>query len=422
MIIRLNSLIFFFVLGALITQTSAASGDGTKNPHAARKVDLLFDLVGYRLDLMKDVAAAKWQGKLAIEDLDRESIVIEKAAADALTYGLKPASSRFFFAMQIEAAKEIQRYWFAEWAGDREFAPPQADLRNDIRPKLLSMGTSIIEAIADSYPITDRSLANRFVRSVHIEGLSDATKHALFRALFEIDKFETHLDQIVATGQLRVGTTGDYSPFSYLKKDAYEGIDIELAQDLATSLGVELSLIKTSWPTLMEDLANGTFDIGMSGISKNLQRQKFALFSHSYHSGGKTPIVRCEDTAKFSAFERIDLASTRLIVNPGGTNEKFVRKNIKNANILVHKDNRTIFDEIIAGRADIMITDAIEVTVQAQAHTELCASMPGKTLSFQEKAFLLPRDTIWQQYVNGWLRQRQGEGQLKKIFAKHLKK
>ncbi|MFT4713468.1 MAG: cyclohexadienyl dehydratase [Candidatus Azotimanducaceae bacterium] len=422
MTIRLNSLIFFITLCAWASQTIAASSSGTQNPHAARKVDLLFDLVGYRLDLMKDVAATKWQNKIAIEDLDRESIVIEKAAADALTYGLTPASSRFFFAMQIEAAKEIQRYWFDEWAGNRKFEPPQADLQKDIRPKLLTMGTSIVEAISDSYPLTDRSLANRFVRSVHVEGLSDATKHALFRALFEIDKFETHLDQIVATGQLRVGTTGDYSPFSYLKEDAYEGIDIELAQDLAASLGVELSLIKTSWPTLMEDLANGAFDIGMSGISKNLQRQKSALFSNPYHSGGKTPIVRCENTAKFSKLELIDLATTRLIVNPGGTNEKFVRKNIKNANILVHENNRTIFDEIIAGRADIMITDAIEVTVQAQSHPELCAAMPGETLSFQEKAFLLPRDMIWQQYVNGWLSQRKGEGRMKKIFAKHLEK
>jgi len=399
---------------------NAASGDNTNNPHAARRVDLLFDLIGYRLDLMKDVAATKWQSKTAIEDQDRESIVIETAAADALKYGLTPASSRFFFAMQIEAAKEIQRYWFDEWAGGREFEPPQADLNKEIRPKLLSMGTSIVEAIADSYPITDRSLANRFVRSIYIEGLSDATKHALFRALFEIDKFDTQLDQIVATGELRVGTTGDYSPFSYLKGDDYVGIDIELAQDLAASLEVELAFVKTSWPTLMEDLAKGSFDIGMSGISKNLQRQKVALFSESYHSGGKTPIVRCEDKPRFASLNQIDTSTTRLIVNPGGTNEKFVRKNIKEAQVLVHENNRTIFDEIVKGRADVMITDAIEVKVQVNAHPELCAAMPEKTLSFQEKGFLLPRDLIWQQFVNDWLRQRKGEGHLTRVFQRHL--
>jgi len=421
MLIRLNNLIIILALMLLNAEVSAAAQDRVQSSNAARRVDQLFDLIGYRLELMKDVAASKWQSKTAIEDLNRESIVIEKAANDALKHGLTPDSSRFFFAMQIEAAKEIQRYWFDEWAGGREFERSKIDLKNEIRPKLLTMGTSIVEAIADSYPITDRALANRFVRSIHTEGLSDATKYALFRALYEIEKFDNHLDQVIATGQLRVGTTGDYAPFSHLKEKQYKGIDIDLAQDLAASLGAELTLVKTSWPTLMEDLASGAFDIGMSGISKNLQRQRDALFSRPYHTGGKTPIVRCEDQIKYSNLTSIDVASTRLIVNPGGTNARFVTANISNARVLVHKNNITIFDEIIKGRADVMITDAIEVAVQVKKHPGLlCAAMPDQTLSFQEKAFLLPRDIIWQQYVNNWLGQRRGEGRLEKIFAAHL--
>ena len=172
----------------------------------------------------------------------------------------------------------------------------------------------------------------------------------------------------------------------------------------------------------MNDLANGHFDIGMSGISKNLQRQKVALFSKPYHSGGKTPISRCEDISKYSTLDQIDSTATRLVVNPGGTNEKFVAEHIKQAQIRVHDNNRTIFDEIIKGRADVMITDAIEVAVQAGEHSALCAAMPGKTLSFQEKGFLLPTDLIWQQFVNAWLTQRQGEGYLAEVFNRHLNK
>ena len=420
--IRLLNCSILICLIALADVVNAASVNQDNSPKAARSVEPLFDQIGYRLDLMKDVAATKWQSKTAIEDLDREAVVIEKAATDALNYGLTPASSRFFFAMQIEAAKEIQRYWFAEWTGGRPFEPPHYDLKTDIRPRLLTLGTSIVEAIADSYPITNQSLANKFVQSVDIEGLSDATKHALFHALVEIEKFGTRLDRILLTGTLRVGTTGDYAPFSYLKGDEYQGIDIELAANLAAALGVELALVKTSWPTLMKDLANGHFDIGMSGISKNLQRQKVALFSEPYHSGGKTPISRCQDISKYSTLDQIDSTSTRLVVNPGGTNEKFVAEHIKQAQIRVHDNNRTIFDEIIKGRADVMITDAIEVAVQAGEHSALCAAMPGKTLSFQEKGFLLPRDLIWQQFVNAWLTQRQGEGYLAEVFNRHLNK
>ncbi|MDZ7686147.1 MAG: hypothetical protein U5O39_15000 [Gammaproteobacteria bacterium] len=47
------------------------------------------------------------------------------------------------------------------------------------------------------------------------------------------------------------------------------------------------------------------------------------------------------------------------------------------------EDNRTIFNEIIAERADVMITDAIEVRLKAYAHEELCAAMPGETFTDQ---------------------------------------
>ena len=36
-----------------------------------------------------------------------------------------------------------------------------------------------------------------------------------------------------------------------------------------------------------------------------------------------------------------------FIVNPGGTNEKFVRQRIKNAQIITYADNTTIFEQIV---------------------------------------------------------------------------
>ena len=36
----------------------------------------------------------------------------------------------------------------------------------------------------------------------------------------------------------------------------------------------------------------------------------------------------------------------RVIVNPGGTNEQYVRSNVHHARIVVYPDNRAIFDEL----------------------------------------------------------------------------
>src|SRR2546428_3019076 len=91
----------------------------------------------------------------------------------------------------------------------------------------------------------------------------------------------SRLDDILARGVLRVGTTGDYKPFSYRPaKDAeFVGLDIELAGELARTMGVKLQLVPTSWPTLMKDFGDDRFDLAIGGVSVTLERQKKGVFS-----------------------------------------------------------------------------------------------------------------------------------------------
>ncbi|SDG74636.1 transporter substrate-binding domain-containing protein [Propionivibrio dicarboxylicus] len=230
------------------------------------------------------------------------------------------------------------------------------------------------------------------------------------------------LDDILARGALRVGTTGDYKPFSYRPATSVEfvGLDVELAGQLAKALGVKLELVPTSWPTLMKDLGEDRFDIAMSGVSISLDRQKKALYSIPYLRDGKTPITRCENKERFQTLAQIDHPGVRLIVNPGGTNERFARANIKQASIAVHPDNVTIFDQIIAGRADLMITDAIETRLQAKLKPQLCALHPEAPFDFSEKAYLLPRDLVWKTFVDQWLHQTIASGAFSPLLEKWL--
>ncbi len=230
------------------------------------------------------------------------------------------------------------------------------------------------------------------------------------------------LDDIIARGVLRVGTTGDYKPFSYRADPSasFIGLDIELAGQLAKALGVRVELVPTSWPTMMKDLAEDRFDISMSGVSISLDRQKKALYSIPYLRDGKTPITRCENQERFQTLAQIDQAGVRLIVNPGGTNERFARANIKNAAIAVYPDNVTIFDQIVAGKADLMITDAIETRLQQKLKPQLCALHADKPFDFSEKAYLMPRDLLWKSFVDQWLHQSIDSGAFATLLEKWL--
>ncbi|OCS44420.1 transporter substrate-binding domain-containing protein [Ralstonia pickettii] len=237
-------------------------------------------------------------------------------------------------------------------------------------------------------------------------------------ALSQTAPATNRLDEIIARGTLRVGTTGDYKPFTY-KNPAdgrFIGLDVEMGERLAKALGVKLDIVPTTWSTLMQDFAADRYDIAMSGVSVTLERQKKAFYSIPYQRDGKTPITRCENQSKYQTLAQIDQPNVRAVVNPGGTNEKFAREHLKQAQIRVYPDNVTIFNEIVAGRADLMMTDAVETKLQQKLHPELCAVHPEAPFDFSEKAYLLPRDVVFKNFVDQWLRQTTESGEFAKRF------
>ena len=248
---------------------------------------------------------------------------------------------------------------------------------------------------------------------------------AAFWLAFASAAVDNQLDAIRAAGVLRIGTTGDYKPFSYRTgTGTYVGLDIEMAESLAWSLGVKLELVATTWPTLMQDLAANHFDIAMGGISITPERQQQALFSIPYLRDGKTAITRCDQQHQFETLSQIDNPGVRLIVNPGGTNERFVRSHIRQAAITVYPDNVTIFDQLVDGRADVMITDAVEARLQQRLHPQLCALHPDAPFEVTEKAYLLPdsplRDPALKQFVDDWLTQKIASGEFDAAFERWL--
>ena len=88
------------------------------------------------------------------------------------------------------------------------------------------------------------------------------------------------LNRIRAAGVLRVGTTGDYTPFSLKQPGgSYQGADIDMAHDLAERLGVGIEFISTVWVDLLDHFLAGHFDIAMGGVTVTVERAEKAFFS-----------------------------------------------------------------------------------------------------------------------------------------------
>jgi cyclohexadienyl dehydratase len=233
----------------------------------------------------------------------------------------------------------------------------------------------------------------------------------------------SHLDAIQQSAALRICTPGDYKPFSFQAADAsYEGIDIDLMTSFSASLGAKPQWIKTTWANLLPDLSAGKCDIVVGGVSVTTDRQKRAFFSTPYMVNGKTPVARCADVSKYQSVADIDKPSVRVIANPGGSNERFARANFKQAPIQIHTENVTIFDEILANRADVFVTESAEAITQQKLKPGLCAINPDKPLQYGEMAWMLPRDDVaFKAYVDQWLHLSQAGGELPKVMDRWLK-
>jgi len=182
-----------------------------------------------------------------------------------------------------------------------------------------------------------------------------------------------------------------------------------------------VEFVATRWADLTRDLDAGAFDIAMGGVSVTLERQRKAYFSAPYLRDGKTPIARCADKDKFATLAAIDRPEVAVIVNPGGTNERFDRAHLKAAHVEVWADNLSIFDQVEKGAADLMITDATETLYQQKLHAGvLCAIHPDAPFDFSEKAYLLPRDEALKQFVDQWLHIGMSTGAFAAIRAKWL--
>ena len=229
--------------------------------------------------------------------------------------------------------------------------------------------------------------------------------------------------EIVERGTLLVGTTGDYRPLSFCETDGtYWGFGIEIAKEIARYLGVEISFVKTSWPTLTADVLADpqTFDLAIGGITITDTRRENMLMSEGYLANGKTILCRALEADRFCSLADIDKPEVTVMVNPGGLNEKFANENLTHANIVVHQKNEEIPTLVAEGAADVMITEITEAPYYVQTDNRLAAPLLNAPFTHGEIGVLMRKgqeDLL--QMVNNVICQMKSNGSLRKLHEKY---
>ena len=231
------------------------------------------------------------------------------------------------------------------------------------------------------------------------------------------------VQRIQERGKLLVGTTGDYRPLSYREADGnYWGFGIEMAKKIAERIGVGIEFVQTSWPTLTADVLAEpqTFDLAIGGITITDTRRETMLMSEGYLANGKTILCRASESDRYKSLADIDKPEVRVMVNPGGLNEKFANENLTHANIIVHQKNEEIPSLIAEGEADVMITEITEAPYYVQTDTRLAAPLLNDPFTHGEIGVLMQKgqDDLMEM-VNNAIRRMKSDGTLRRLHEKY---
>lgn len=222
---------------------------------------------------------------------------------------------------------------------------------------------------------------------------------------------QSALNEILSTGVLKVGTTGDWNPMSVRDPatNSYKGFDIDIMTELAKDLGVKVEFVPTDWKTLVNGVVAGQYHItGSASISP--ARMKAAGFSESYISVEILPFTAKENAGKFADHDAINQEGVKVATTLGTTFEKLVREWYPKADIKVVEAPARGYQEVLAGRADVFITSNIEGATLATkfgvAPVEGAAARAPTPI-----AMLLPQtDQVWINYVNNWVKLKKAKG------------
>ncbi|MBR1389678.1 MAG: transporter substrate-binding domain-containing protein [Prevotella sp.] len=231
------------------------------------------------------------------------------------------------------------------------------------------------------------------------------------------------ITRIQERGKLLVGTTGDYRPLSYKEADGnYWGFGIEVAQKIAERIGMDIEFAQTSWPTLTADVLAEphTFDLAIGGITITDARKETMLMSDGYLCNGKTILCRADEAERYKSLADIDKPEVRVMVNPGGLNEKFANENLTHAQIIVYQKNEEIPSQVTEGKADVMITEITEAPWYVQNDTRLAAPLLNAPFTHGEIGVLMRKgqgDLL--ALVNSVIAQMKADGTLRQLHEKY---
>jgi polar amino acid transport system substrate-binding protein len=97
--------------------------------------------------------------------------------------------------------------------------------------------------------------------------------------------------ELITAGTLTVGSDIPFPPFEFGKAPDYDGFDIDLVNEIASDLELDVSIQDTAFDTIFTDVAQGKFDMVASASTITPEREQEVDFSDPYYEAEQALLV-----------------------------------------------------------------------------------------------------------------------------------
>jgi len=174
----------------------------------------------------------------------------------------------------------------------------------------------------------------------------------------EVQSATPAIDRILSSGKLRVGLTADQPPFNMKTKSGQIiGMEADLAESLASSMGVKVEFVVKDFAELIPAVHKGEIDMALSGLTMTPERNTRVAFAGPYFLSGKGLITTSAALAKTDEPADLEGSSLKLVALEDSTSYLLIKNGVPSAKALTAKSYDEGIQMVIDGKADAMVAD-----------------------------------------------------------------
>ncbi len=150
-------------------------------------------------------------------------------------------------------------------------------------------------------------------------------------------------------------TEAGFAPYEYYSNGEIVGVDVDIAKEVAASMGKELVIKDIAFDSIINEVKTGKADFGAAGISYNEKRAKNVDFTINYSTSKQVVIVKND-----SGITNIgDINGKKIAVQLGSIADTYVSSTYKDASVVRQKKYLAAIEDLNTGKVDCVVMDLL---------------------------------------------------------------